>query len=119
MENSVFFYFPNEAYAEKVIDKMLKKTKSKVVILDVNDKDKKYIAEKKRRNMLSQSEYEKKYKDLQHLYYNKQFFIDIAIKYNYKIKIFKQKIYNYSANFYRFNVIIDKHSDFDKNINGA
>ena len=35
--------------------------------------------------MLSQSEYEKKYKGLQHLYYNKQFFIDIAIKYNYKI----------------------------------
>tara|TARA_Y100000741_G_scaffold358480_1_gene337700 strand:- start:1253 stop:1963 length:711 start_codon:yes stop_codon:yes gene_type:complete len=112
LSNSVFFYFKNLNYAEKVLELMYSKSNKKIAILDVNEKKFEDVAELKRRGLLTKEEYEIKYKKNQHLYYKKSFFIDFAKKVNSEIIIFDQKINNYSASEYRFNVIIDKSKNF-------
>lgn len=91
---------------------MYNKSNKKIAILDINDKKFKDVAELKRRGLLTKEEYEIKYKKNQHLYYKKSFFIDFAKKVNSEIVIFDQKIDNYPASEYRFNVIIDKSKNF-------
>lgn len=39
--NSVFFYFDNEEYAERVLEKMYKKAGSVIGLIDIHDIDKK------------------------------------------------------------------------------
>ena len=112
LSNSVFFYFKNLNYAEKVLELMYSKSNKKIAILDVNDIKFKDIAELKRRGLLTPEDYDIKYKKNQHLYYDKSFFINFAKKVNSEIIIFDQKINNYPASGYRFNVIIDKSKKF-------
>lgn len=108
ISNSVFQYFESYYYAEIVVIKMLNMTKKKIAVLDINDIDKRNDAEKLRRGALSEEEYENKYSGLNHLFYDKTFFIDIARRFDYTIDIFSQNIKHYGNNPFRFNVIITK-----------
>jgi len=102
---SVFFYFPDYKYAERCIISMYEKSKKGVIVFDVPDVDHKAECEIFRRGALSQSEYDKKYDGLNHLYYSKIFFEKIAKKLNVKKHFFeKQNIEDYVNNKYRFNV---------------
>ena len=108
ISNSVFQYFESYEYAENVINLMLSKAIKKIAILDINDINKKNDAEKLRRGALSEEEYKDKYSGLNHLFYDKTFFIDIAERSGYSTEIFPQKIMQYGNNSFRFNVIITK-----------
>jgi hypothetical protein len=106
---SVFFYFPSYEYAELTLKKMYDKSRKGIMILDVPNLSTQDICEKNRRGVLSEKEYEKKYKNLNHLYYDKNFFINFA-KNNpckfYEIK--EQKIEKYVNNDFRFNFVMLK-----------
>ena len=108
ISNSVFQYFPSYDYAEEVVNKMLNKAIKKIAVLDINDIDKKNSANKLRRGTLSEEEYKTKYSGLDHLFYDKTFFIDIAKEFNCNAQVFSQNIRGYGNNPLRFNVIISK-----------
>jgi hypothetical protein len=53
-------------------------------------------------------EYKEKYKGLRHLFYEKNWFKEIAKEFNLKIIVFDQTFENYSNSSLRFNVIMEK-----------
>lgn len=108
ISNSVFFYFPTYEYAKDVIKRMIQKSTKGIAVLEVNDFEKKEESMKLRKGYLTDKEYEEKYNGLEHLYYTKQWFVDIANEYNLKIEIEQQNINNYKNNMYRFNVFMYK-----------
>lgn len=106
---SVLFYFENYSYAENVIRKMIKKSRKGVLLLDIPDLATKEECEKFRRSTMSYEEYEKKYKDLKHLYFPRGFFTDIANSNHIKkCHIENQSIKGYLNNNYRFNCYLIK-----------
>jgi len=108
LSNSVFFYFKSYEYAEVVLEKMVKKSIKCTAILEVNDFAKKEKSMAIRRGYLSEQDYEKKYNGLEHLYYEKKWFLNFAKKNNLRIEIQQQNIKNYQNNQYRFNVFMYK-----------
>ncbi|ORM38546.1 hypothetical protein A2G94_06370 [Francisella endosymbiont of Ornithodoros moubata] len=99
ISNSVFFYFPNYEYAEEVINRMISKAIKGIAILEVNDLNLKEESMVIRKGYLSNKEYEKRYTGLEHLYYSKQWFINIAHKNNLRVEIEQQNINNYKIIF--------------------
>jgi len=106
--NSVFQYFDDYSYAENVIIKMVMKAKKNIVILDINDIAKKNIAFEIRKKSFKGKNYSNHYKGLEHLYYDKLFFKNIAKSLDCRIDIFSQRINNYKNNTFRYNVIMSK-----------
>lgn len=108
ISNSVFHYFKDLYYAKSVIEKMLDKAKYIVAILEVPDLALKEESEKTRRESLPAGEYEKRYKELGHLYYNRNWFYRLGKKHGCSVNIFRQNIKNYGNNNFRFNVVLRK-----------
>lgn len=111
---SVFFYFNDYDYAQKVIDEMCRVLKpgGKLFIGEVSDIEKKEIAEKLRVESDDQREKHRvSKKKVDHLYYPVSFFKEIAKKKNMDIYIINQDIpelsFYYNAA-YRFSVIMTK-----------
>ncbi len=109
--NSVIFYFPSLLYAKSVIEKMCLKANKKVIILEIPDLAKKGECEKYRRSSIGLESYEKKYTGLNHIYFEKSWFEQIAREHNYDIIIKDQFIENYSNSKFRFNVFMTKRED--------
>jgi len=57
---------------------------------------------------MDKQEYKEKYKGLDHFFYEKNWFKEIAKEFNLKISIFDQTFENYSNSSLRFNVIMEK-----------
>ena len=57
---------------------------------------------------MPESEYKNKYEGLEHLFYDKKWFEDIAKEFGLKIAVFNQSFKNYSNSSLRFNVIMEK-----------
>lgn len=108
LSNSVFFYFPNLEYAEKVILKMIEKANRVVAILEVPDAHLYEVSEKMRRGVIGEEEYRIKYAGLHHLYYEKDWFRSLGEKYGLKTSITNQSIDHYKNNDFRFNCIFTK-----------
>lgn len=108
ISHSVFHYFENLEYAENVIKKMINKANLKIGIFDINDNAKKEIYHKIRMQKMNQAEYNEKYKGLDHLFYDKKWFDDLAKKFDLKIDIFDQVYEKYENSSLRFNVIMEK-----------
>lgn len=108
LSNGVFFYFTDLNYAQQVLEKMLLKANKAVAIFDIPDLFKKEICECYRKRALPEGEYEKKYMGLDHLYFSKDWFVEIANKFGYQIEVFDQIMENYGNSKYRFNIIITK-----------
>ena len=101
----VLEYFTNDDYTNIVLEKMIDKAKIAVAILDSNNIEYFDVAKELRRGALSNNEYDKKYKRLDHIFFSKQYFEGFARKHFLEIEVFDQQIYNYlNANF-RFNII--------------
>lgn len=103
--NGVFHYFGLD-YAEKVIKRMIMKSKNAVAILEVPDLKTKNESEALRRQALSQEEYDKKYKGLEHNYYDRNWFRQQAKKHGCYCELFDGCVPNYVQNEFRFNCII-------------
>ena len=99
-----FLYFPSLKYAEKVILRMLLKSKGSVSIYELPDHDYKGECEKMRRE--TTPNYDTDYEGLKHLYYKKQWFVDFAKRNNLHLTIFDQCIPGYENSKYRFCVIL-------------
>lgn len=108
LSHGVFHYFPNHEYAELVLGKMIEKSKNKIAILDVNDKEKEQEYHLIRSQGLNDEEYNEKYKDLEHLFYEKEWFVNFANKNGLKIDVFDQDFKEYGNSKLRFNVIMER-----------
>ena len=106
--HSVFHYFKNLDYAKKVIKKMILKSNKKIAIFDINDKSKELEYHKVRIGKMKEQEYKKKYEGLEHLFYEKKWFENIAKEFGLKVNIFDQTYEKYSNSSLRFNVIMEK-----------
>ena len=113
ISHSIFFYFKNLEYAENVFKKMIQFSSDKIAIFDINDQEKSENYYLDRMNKFleqggTRKEYEQKYKNLNHLFYEKEWFINLAKKYNLKVKIIDQDYKKYGYAKYRFNAIYQK-----------
>ena len=110
LSSSVFQYFPDLNYAKHVLEEIHRITKSGGIIgvFDVPDLEKQKASEILRRGALSLGEYERMYVNHQHLYYDKQWFRDIAKQLNCSIEIRDQNIHGYKNSTYRYNLKICK-----------
>ena len=91
--NSVFAYFDNLAYAGRVLEKMLAKSRRAVAVLDVYDKafEAELIAERRR----TIENYDERYKDLPKLFYPRRFFEEFAARHDLSIRFAKNELENY------------------------
>lgn len=108
LSHGVFLYFPDLAYAREVIIKMIKKAISTIAILDINDEEKKEKYHALRMKKMNKEEYKKKYKGLEHSFYKKSFFQNIADEHGLEIEIEDQGFKKYNNSQFRFNVIMKK-----------
>lgn len=106
--NSVFSYFPDEKYAETVLDKMFAKTKYSIGLIDIHDIEKKNQFEEYRRRTVA--DYDEKYKDLKKLFYSKSFFREWARKNSCEIQFFDSDVEGYWNNQFVFDVYMYKKS---------
>lgn len=107
ISHGVFHYF-GVGYAEEVLDRMIRKARKGVAILEIPDLETKEELERIRRDILSVEEYNKKYAGLEHTYYDKDWFAQKARDYNMQFTVFGGCIPNYAQNDYRFGVILKK-----------
>jgi len=108
VSHSVFHYFKDLDYAKDVLVKMIQKSNKKIAIFDINDKAKENQYHQIRMANMDKQEYKEKYKGLEHLFYEKNWFKEIAKEFCLKISIFDQTFENYSNSSLRFNVIMEK-----------
>lgn len=105
ISNGVFHYF-EEVYAEDVLLKMIEKSRNGVCVLEIPDIKTRSESEKMRRELLSHEEYEKKYKGLQHTYYDRAWFVNVAEKSGRHCEVFDGCVPNYAQNKFRFGILI-------------
>ncbi len=108
LSNSVFQYFPDYSYAEKVVLKMIDKSKYKIAILDLNDINLESESRIIRKGDLSEKEYQERYRGLKHLFFDRIFFEEIVLRRNCSLETYQQKSDLYAQSSFRFNVIITK-----------
>ncbi len=110
ISNSVFQYFSDLEYAEKVVTEMARvlKRNGYIGIFDVNDLEKKeeFIAARKRK--LGEKKYERLYGNLEQLFYSKEWFREIAKQYGFDCTIEDQYIEGYFNSGFRYNVFFKK-----------
>jgi len=101
----VFLYFPSFEYAADVLDRMVRKARNGILVLDVPDLDKEETAMALRRSILGEANYARKYDGLKHLYYPRNWFESrlsgLGID---RIQIEDQSIEGYANSTYRYNV---------------
>lgn len=105
--NSVFSYFDNEKYAERVLEKMYRKARNAIGLIDIHDIDKKEDFVAYRRKVVE--DYDKRYADLPKLFYSKQFFERFAQEHNMNINFLKSKVEGYWNNQFVFSCYMYKH----------
>lgn len=112
ISHSVFQYFPNLEYAENVLLTMADSLKSggKIALLDINDSEveKKYHNQR-RESYSDPSEYDEKYRDHPHLFYDKAA-LDLKLKeLGFRDLVYlKHAVPDYGNSQYRFNLIATK-----------
>ena len=106
LAHGVFHYFDKD-YARTVILKMIEKARKRICILDIPDEDKMLELEALRRGQLGEADYIEKYKDLNHTYYNKSWFLNMASELNVKVSIVEGMMPNYAQKDFRFGVLIE------------
>ncbi len=105
--NSVFHYFSFE-YASAVLERMINKAKVAVAVMEIPDAATKEESECMRRDILTPMEYEKKYKGLEHTYYERNWFVEQAKGHGLDCVLFDGCVPNYAQNRFRFGCLIRK-----------
>lgn len=106
LSNSVFSYFTNEYYALSVLEKMYKKSRYSIGLVDVHDKSKERdFLEYRKKEILN---YEERYKDLPKLFYSKDFFRTFANEHKLEIVFTESNVEGYWNNRFVFNCFMYK-----------
>jgi trans-aconitate methyltransferase len=108
VSNSVFFYFPDYLYASKVLAKMLAMANKSVGVFDVPDLAKRERDIARRQAEIGEVEYAKRYKNLDHLYYSKDWFLENATRSGFRVEIEDQTWENYGNSDVRFNALMSE-----------
>ena len=103
VSNSVFHYFPDLAYAELVLRKMIAKARKTVAVLELPNLDLREEAEQARAAALPPGEYEERYRGLRHQYYSKKWIQDLGAVHGWRVQVLDQQIDGYGNNRFRFN----------------
>lgn len=106
LSNGVFLYFPDLEYARRVADRMVRKSKTTIAILDIPDLEQRERTLQYRRESLAPGEYDKKYGGLDHLYFPRSWFLDLADTHGLDVRVFNQQIPHYGNSSSRFNVVM-------------
>ena len=104
--NSVFSYFPNYDYAERVLELMYMKSNYSIGIIDVHDIKKHEAFMKYRAETVK--DYGAKYKGLDKLFFSKEFFINFAEKHGLNIRFAYSDVPGYWNNEFAFDVFITR-----------
>ena len=83
LSNSVFSYFPDEAFAARVLTRMLEKTTGAIGLIDLHDADKEEDFLAYRRATIP--DYDERYKGLGKFFYRRSFFEGFARMHNLSI----------------------------------
>ncbi|MDP3395315.1 MAG: methyltransferase domain-containing protein [Methanoregula sp.] len=108
LSSGVFLYFPDHHYARTVVEKMISKSQKTIAILDIPDMAQREITEKFRHASLPPGEYEERYRGLDHLYFARSWFHEIADASGLEISVSDQHIPHYANGRFRFNVVMKK-----------
>lgn len=106
LSDGVFCYFPDERYAEKVLDFMLDKCEFSIGILDIMDTEKQEEYVTHRKKIIEN--YEERYKDLPRMFYPKSFFEAYAGRHNLEISFPEYKLPGYWNNDFSFHCFMYK-----------
>ncbi len=104
--DSVFAYFPDEAYGLKVLEKMYGKAVKVIMVREVFDKAKQESCEAYRRKMYAN--YDERYKGLDKIYYDKEMFSSFAEERHCRIEFSAVRNKYYWNSEYLFNCCIYK-----------
>lgn len=104
--NSVFSYFPDEEYASLVLEKMVKKARYSIGILDVHDSTKKEAFTEYRRKIIE--DYDERYAGLPKYFYDKSFFESFAAAHDMEIVFCESDFPGYWNNEFIFNCYMYK-----------
>ncbi|MBF0153676.1 MAG: class I SAM-dependent methyltransferase [Magnetococcales bacterium] len=109
LSNSVFFYFSNLEYAAAVLERMLRKARNAVAVLDVPDAATQRECLAFRQEKLG-AHYAESYRHLDHLYFDRSWFQDVAARVDssFRCSCADQAISGYAYNRFRFNVMLTK-----------
>jgi len=97
-----FFYFPDYDYAKEVLHRMIMKAKKTVSVFDIPDIVKKDSSEAARRELIP--DYDEKYKDAPHLYYHKDWWMELGISLGLRCYVYEQRIPGYKNSDWRYNI---------------
>ena len=103
---SVFQYFSNINYAEKVLDRMIAKTTKSICVTEILNADLKEDYLQYRRSL--DKNFDEKYKDLPKLFIPKKFFIDYAAKNNLEVEFPHHHIEGFWNNEFNFDCFMYK-----------
>ena len=112
LANSVFSYFPDESYAETVLEKMLEKTCGSIVLLDVHDAEKRADFLSARR--MIDPDYDERYKNLDKFFYQRSFFDEFAQKHDLSIVFADSTIEGYWNNPFIYHVYFHRKEESER-----
>ena len=106
VSSGVFLYFPSLDYARGVLERMLRKARRGVVVLDVPDAARRAEALEMRRRMAGEEAYRRRYAGLDHLYFERSWFASALDSLGAAgVRIQDQAIEGYPNSRFRFNVL--------------
>lgn len=106
LSNSVFSYFDDDAYAEKVLKKMCKKAEHAIALFDIHELSKKEAFISYRKAEIE--DYEERYSDLPKHFYEKSFFERFANENGLSIEFIDYDMEGYWNNPFVFHLVMWK-----------
>ena len=105
-----FMYFSDLEYSAAVLDRMMAKSLRTVSVLDVPDLDLMETSEAFRHQGHSDSEYEQRYRGLDHLYFARTWFLEHLDQEEWSVVVADQEVEDYGNSAFRFNVFAERRS---------
>ena len=115
--NHVIHYFPSLDYVSDAMNIIFKKVKRVIAISGIPNAAMEDDSEKMRKGLLTDKEYELKYKGLDILYFYKGWFEAIAEKEGFSVEFFKHEMPGFAQNQYRFDCVFVKKDKSTSNQN--
>jgi SAM-dependent methyltransferase len=108
LAHGVFHYFPDFAYARRVLQRMAGKARRAVGILDIPDEGLRDLSEQKRRELFSPQEYARRYNGLVHQYFPRSWFHSISEALSMQCSFIDIELPDYAQDKFRFNALLSK-----------